>query len=262
MIIDAHAHLGHADGKSGKFYHAAELLKEMKKGGVTYALVLADYGEGEGLGVKQLLEEIKGHKNLFTVPNWHKKFALEELEEIADFMRVGLVRGFKVYPGYDQVWPTDKRLDAIYDLCEKYDYPVIFHTGLFYPSKSALLKYSHPLPIDKLALKRPKLKIIIAHSGYPWAREAAAVVHKNDNVYSDISGFLEFEKFDKGKKKHFTQIMMEMRGIAGTLNKFLFGTDYPLASHKDYVKFVKQLPITKEEKDFIFFKNAKNLFKI
>ena len=259
MIIDAHTHLGL---EGGKYYHVNDLLTAMKKGGVTHGIILANSGEKLGISVNSLIKEINGYKNLFAVGNWHEKFSYRDSKEFQSLMKVNKIRGVKIYLGYDQIWPTDKKLNTIYNLCQKYDYPVIFHTGLFYPSAGALLKYAHPLPIDELAVKRPKLKIIIAHSGYPWTREAAAVVYKNDHVYADLSGFLEFESLTPFNIKHFTSVVMEMRGIAGTLKKFLFGTDFPLASHADYVRFVKQLPITKEEKEYIFWKNALALFRI
>ena len=35
----------------------------------------------------------------------------------------------KIYPGYEPFYPNDKKFDPLYDLCEKYDLPLMIHTG-------------------------------------------------------------------------------------------------------------------------------------
>jgi len=157
--------------------------------------------------------------------------------------------------------PDDKKLHPFYNLCIKYNYPVIFHTGDTLGSEAKLI-YSHPLNIDSLAVDMPKLKIIIAHLGNPWITDSAEVIFKNPNVYGDVSGlFLDFQINDEKYVKLMTRKINDLIAYAGG-EKLLFGTDFPLMDSSSYIKFIKSLDLTKEELELTFHKNAEKLFKI
>ncbi|MBI1975631.1 MAG: amidohydrolase family protein, partial [Candidatus Vogelbacteria bacterium] len=42
----------------------------------------------------------------------------------------------------------------------------------------------------------------------------------------------------------------------------LFGSDWPMCDTKKHIALIRSLPITKEEKEAVFYKNALKLFKI
>jgi predicted TIM-barrel fold metal-dependent hydrolase len=48
----------------------------------------------------------------------------------------------------------------------------------------------------------------------------------------------------------------------GSAEKLLYGTDWPLAEMSGYIKFVRELGFTDAEQERIFYKNAKELFKL
>lgn len=103
----------------------------------------------------------------------------------------------------------------------------------------------------------------MAHSGNPWLFDCAAVLEKNKNVYADISGYFnEFKTISKEQTslfiKHFTEIKIYMGGF----EKFLFGTDWPLYSQKEYFKATLQLPLAKKEFEALFFRNANTVFNL
>jgi len=75
----------------------------------------------------------------------------------------------------------------------------------------------------------PQLKIVIAHMGYPWVADAAEVCYKNKNVYTDTSGFV-YGTFTKNDEALFKDILRTYTAIAGSLDKVLFGTDWPLSA--------------------------------
>lgn len=113
------------------------------------------------------------------------------MKNTEEALRNGKIVGFKVLSGYSHFYPQDKVYHKFYELAVKYDVPVMFHTGdLNDPEGLTLAKYSHPLHLDEVAVKFRKMKIIIAHLGNPWIRDAAFVINKNPNVYADLSGFL------------------------------------------------------------------------
>ena len=67
--------------------------------------------------------------------------------------------GIKLYPGYENFYPQDKRYNKVYDICEEFDIPVMIHTGDV--MDKGRLKFAMPLHIDELANKRSELKIIM-----------------------------------------------------------------------------------------------------
>lgn len=101
------------------------------------------------------------------------------------------LRGLTLYPSRQHFYPFDERLTPLYDLCERYDRPVLFHSGLSWEPHS-FAKYSRPIEFEELADARPHLRICLAQFGWPWVRETAMLMLKYPNVYTD-TGALYFD---------------------------------------------------------------------
>ena len=124
------------------------------------------------------------------------------------------------------------------------------------------VRYSHPLNIDDVAADLPNLKIIIAHMGNPWLVDCAELLYKNPNVYADISGLIVGEDLESPYGDLMRSRIKEMINYIGSENKLLYGTDWPLAPMKTYIEFANSLGLSQEGQDYLFFKNAINLFKL
>ena len=111
----------------------------------------------------------------------HDPSALEKLEEAFAVLDL---KGLKLHPARQHFHPDDKIMEPIYDLCEKYDRPIIFHCGLSFEAH-ATSKNCHPLDFEQLAERREKLRFSLAHFGWPWCRETAMLMLKYPNVYTD-----------------------------------------------------------------------------
>ena len=96
------------------------------------------------------------------------------------------LKGLKLHPSRQHFYPCDERLNAVYDVCEAYKKPIIFHSGLSW-EPNTLTKYSRPTEFEELAATRPGLKICLAHFGWPWATETAMLCLKYPNVYTDTA---------------------------------------------------------------------------
>jgi len=171
--------------------------------------------------------------------------------------------GMKIYAGYYHFDITDPIYSPVYDLAEKYDITIVVHTGETF-SERGLLKYSHPLNLDELAVNRPDMRIVACHMGVPWIFDACEVVAKNPNVYLDISGMLV-------GNADFINIMTESPLLINRYkealvfmqryDKVLYGTDWPLVPMGAYIDFCKEL-IPSEFHENVFYKNAVNVFKL
>jgi len=155
-----------------------------------------------------------------------------------------VVVGIKLYPGYDNFYPTEKRLKPVYELCQKNNVPAIFHTGVLMVGSFGIQQQTHPSNIDEIATQFPKLTIVMAHCGNPWVTEAAKIIAHHQNIYVDLSGFFtEYERISLDEKADFQHKMKDDVQITGDFKKCLFGTDWPLYSQKEYLAAVQELPM-------------------
>ena len=276
MILDAHTHIG----KKTIVASAEDLIRSMDKADIDKALVFA--GKINAQATVKLLDDIAAFKGRLYAIGSVSPLALEPtlsnpLEAYAsrrdNFLnffekcfKENKIHGLKFYPGYEYFFPQDDVVRPFLELLVKYDRPAIFHSGDCYNGVSgAKLKYAHPLHIDELAVELPTLKIVIAHMGYPWVRDAAEVCYKNKNVYADTSGFV-YGKFTHQNHLHFFDMMYEFQKIAGGTEKIIFGTDWPISHQRDYVRQVKEwcycADVPKKERKEILGLRAAQLFGI
>ena len=218
----------------------------MDEAGIDKALVFA--GRMNSITTEQVIEEIEPYKGrLYAIgaasPEQGEgtQAGLTFLHSLEEYLKSGLIRGLKFYPGYEHYYPADGWLRPFLELLVKYDRPAIFHSGdTFSKVGEAKLKYALPIHIDDLATDLPELKIIIAHLGYPWQREAAEVVYKNKNVYADCSGFV-YGDFTQKLDTDYRHVWNEFIQIAGGFDKILFGTDWPISNQGSYVRQIVNL---------------------
>lgn len=270
MIIDSHTHIGRLDDSpyaATTFeQNLSSLLKEMRSAGVDKALILPGYRRHEKTDplMQTVLRTMRRQKNVFAVGSIdmldHTKADLDELDELMSKRRI---IGVKLYPGYQHFYPYDAVCEPVYKLCLKHDMPVIFHSGdtLSTGETVAKVRYSHPLAIDDVAADHPDLKIVVAHMGNPWFLDCAEVLYKNNNVHADVSGLVVRTPLDSPYGRLVRAKIRELIEFSSP-RKLLYGTDWPLADMKPYLKFVRSLGLGKADMDYVMYKNASWLFGI
>lgn len=194
-------------------------------------------------------------------------FSPETLEETIQLVAQHLQRkncvGIKIYAGYCCYYLTDPIYRPFYQLAQEYEKPIAVHTGVT-ASSGALLKYSHPLLLDEIAVSYPDITFIMCHMGNPWLADAAAVLEKNENVVADLSGLLEgcidFPVYLKRQAGYMEQLKTWIAYVDDK-QKFLYGTDWPLVNQQDYVHFISHI-IPEDYHEAIFFENAKRVYQL
>ncbi|KGX90427.1 amidohydrolase family protein [Pontibacillus marinus] len=274
-IIDAHIHF--SDIETFKYtarklshvdYSGKGLTKEMEEGNIACAI---------GMGVTETPE--------MGFPDHHAsspmRLDLEEslptrvavcpgvnpylldqpgLDRLEKELQKPEVVGIKIYLGYYPYYATDEIYQPVYDLAAAYNVPVVFHTGDTY-SERGLLKYSHPLTLDEVAVMRRDVNFMMAHLGDPWVLTGAEIVYKNPNMYADLSGWVVGTKSTLERKlegNYFYHVRHALT-YCGHYEKLLFGSDWPLAPIKDYAEFIGALVPEKHHKN-VFYRNAEGLF--
>ncbi len=178
------------------------------------------------------------------------------------------VVAFKVYLGYVHHYAYDPGYYPYYELASRYRIPVFLHTGDNF-SPYAKLKYAHPLTIDEIAVDFPHTRFVMCHLGNPWTVDAAEVIYKNMNVWTDLSGMWisggggsESEAEDEERLSARIDIQTKIRTAfryAERPTRFLYGTDWPLISMRPYAEMIAEA-IPKEYHQMVFEENTRTLF--
>jgi hypothetical protein len=275
-VIDAHVHTNFTDRfyEPGKVMDSkAELAAEMKRYNVVGAVSMNHPGDA--------------YANLSDL-NIVQCVGLPEKVD-ADKLEAGLAsrkyRCITISLAYERQYASDPNYEPAYRLAEKYDVPVVFHTGDT-DSRKAKLKYADPLTIDEVAVHHPKVTFVVAHAGNPgtadqrdrdahfqkvarpavvsglgddpWIQPAAAVASKNPNVVLDGSAFLIGKLQDYPPETLETYVVKPLRWIFGYVNdptKLMFGTAWPLTEIGPYLEVFKRA-IPKEHWKAVFHDNA------
>lgn len=143
----------------------------------------------------------------------------EAIQEMERGVKEFGFKGIKLYPVMALFNPADPNLRPFFQRATQLNLPVLTHTGTS-PATRGLLKFSLPLLIDELAAAFPDLKLIMAHLGHPWQRDAVMVIRKHANVYADISGI-----WHRPWQGYEALVVASEWGVT---QKLLFGSDYPL----------------------------------
>lgn len=88
------------------------------------------------------------------------------------------------------------------------------------------LKYAHPYLFEDIAVRYPELRINLAHFGFPWVLETAALILKYPNVYADTSCC-----YMDCPEQFFEQLFFKLMGPLwvehNLADKILFGSNNP-----------------------------------
>lgn len=257
MIIDIHTHI--YDEKIYKSYF------DKAKSKVSKAFVM----HWHKFDLEKFLEFVASKDNLYAVGSIDVDGDIKnQLDIHQKLFQENKIFGIKLYPGYQYFYSSDKKIYPIAELCQKYNKPLIFHSGDVYDSdKTAILKYAHPIHVDELAVKFPKCKIIISHFGFPYFIETANIVSKNENLYTDISGTIDKQDCKKDDRNLFKQYVKDLQRALSYFpdvkEKIMFATDYgeedpPIDEIDPYIKIVKR--VFKSEQENVFHKLAEKMF--
>ncbi|HKA08697.1 MAG TPA: amidohydrolase family protein [Gemmataceae bacterium] len=148
-----------------------------------------------------------------TQPGWER--------EMVDGHRALGLRGIKLLPMYAGFRPDDERLDPLWRYASDHRLPVLLHTGTTFVAQ-APLDCTLPRHIDRVAIRFPDVKIIMAHLSHPYEGECVVTIRKHPNVYADVSA-LHYRPF---QLYHSLMLVQEY----GVWDKVLFGSDYPFTT--------------------------------
>ncbi|MFA5358721.1 MAG: amidohydrolase family protein [Patescibacteria group bacterium] len=291
MIIDVHTHTTTHDlwDLHTKTATLTDLEGLAAQYDVRKIILMATYfpTKGTGLHNLDLLRRI-GESKLFAMCASLNAMTADGLhiglQEISLLAREKMIVGIKLYPGYQNFHLSDRRIDPLYELAEKYRLPVTVHTGELHhccPVKDRgegrgrcgqvcpideWQNLARPSQIIEAATRFPEVNFVLAHLANPYFSELLYdVMAVLPNVYTDISGQFRSgteEATEEYKDEVLAQIKMFISSGQAGIDRVMFGTDFPIQSYADTVDFVERLGLGKEDKEKIYWRNAARLFAL
>ncbi|RJR31174.1 hypothetical protein C4569_03020 [Candidatus Parcubacteria bacterium] len=234
----------------------------MKKNKVTKAIAIPDnVPNPQCAGLDTILELTKKEPKLLAIATLRaEQVNTNNLGVIRKLFASKKAHGFKIFPGHDPIYPTDKRWQPIFSLCQEFNLPLIIHTGINTGDKKCA-KYNDPAHIVNVANSFKNLKIIIAHYFWPKLDYCFKITKGYKNIFFDTSCLADEEvlKMSKGLRK-IKKILIKT--ISRDRHSLIFGSDWPMTDMAAHINLIKTLPVADSLKDDIYFRNAIRVFKL
>jgi predicted TIM-barrel fold metal-dependent hydrolase len=202
----------------------------------------------------------------YTAPVNNRLEYWPEVDELRQLFESGQLQVMgEITAQYAGLAPNDPKLEPYYALAEELDIPFCLHTGFGPPNSPYMgdpnfrMRHGNPLLLEDVLVKHPKLRIYIAHGGYPFIEETIALMMMYPQVYVDISAInwlLTPEEFHAYLK----QLMDARLG-----ERILFGTDQMIWSEaiEMSINAIESATfLTEGQKQDIYFNNAAEFLKL
>ena len=190
-----------------------------------------------------ILTECEAHDVFTGFASLHA--AQDDIEEETEFILLNGFKGIKLHPDTQGFATDDERMFDVYRRIQG-RLPLLVHCG---DRRSDL---SHPKRLRRVIDLFPDLTVIAAHLGGWSMPETALAYLKDTNCYFDISSCLGVMKAE--------EVTGYIRAYGA--ERILFGTDFPVWDPVSERKRFDELPLDKEEKEMILYRNAEKLLGI
>ena len=198
--------------------------------------------------VAALIEEAPDRVGgLYGINPWSRMDGVRALEDAV--RRQGFV-GAHLHPYGFGLPLNDAAYYPFYAKCVELDVPIVVQVG--HSAESMPSAVGRPLLLDDVALYFPELRIVAAHTGWPWVEELIAVAWKHPNVYVGTSAHAP---------KYWDPALLRFLYSRG-MGKVLFGTDYPVLLHAQAIRQVEALRLRDDTRSWLLRETARKVFKL
>lgn len=221
------------------------LLQKGGAAGVTHYVLLPVAVHPHG--VRNVNEFIAGqivqHPEFYGFGTVHPD--MDDMNGELEYIRASGLIGVKLHPDMQGINTDDERLFSLYEWLQEANMPLFVHCG------DERRDFSHPRHLRRVIDRFDRLTVIAAHLG-GWSKWDEAVEYlKDTNCYLDISSCMMFLPPRR--------VVDYVRAYGA--HRVLFGTDFPIWDAASEVKNLMALPLTDEEKEQIFFRNAQGILR-
>jgi uncharacterized protein len=166
---------------------------------------------------------------------------------------------------YAGIAPDDERMAPYWALAEELDIPVGIHVGTGPPGAIYLgaagyrARLHSPLTMEEVLVRHPRLRVYLAHAGYPMLHDLLALLYAHPQVHVDV-GVIVFTQPRAAFYRY-------LQGIvdAGFGDRVMFGSDqmvWPGVIERS-VAVIEEAPfLSEEQKRDILYNNAARFLRL
>jgi predicted TIM-barrel fold metal-dependent hydrolase len=263
LLIDFHTHI-YPQAVAAKILPAAKIKLKVAVPGTGSPEDLCRMMQESGISRSVLLPLAKGCQDVSGLNEWIQAAAsesqeltafgavhpfMEGLEEELDRLEAVGVKGVKMMPLLQQVYPDDPQCFRLYQELVDRDMILIAHAGQDPLDRPEV--YGTPQRFASLAASFPDLKLVLAHLGglRMWDDVRRHLLPAGKNVFFDTA-YVSF--YMEGVEMK--ELILDMGP-----ERVIFGSDYPWEKPGRAAKIIRDLGLSQAEEDAIFFKNAAEL---
>jgi len=188
-----------------------------------------------------------------------------DIEKLRALYKSGRLRIMgEVCAQYDGLSPSDPALDPSFALAESLDVPACIHMGMSFPGITEScpkfrVSFGNPLLLEEMLNRHPKLRVWIAHMGYPFFEETIGILNVYPQVFVDTSA-IDWLRAREG----FTSYL---KGLieSGFEKRIMFGSDqmtWPDAIGIAVEAIEKADFLSPEQKRDILYNNAARFLRL
>lgn len=180
---------------------------------------------------------------------------LPDAEKIVESAFANLnLSGLKLNTARHQMLPTDVRLEKVYEVCEKYHRPIVFHSGMsMEPGVSQ--EYGRPILFEPIVRKYSNMRICLSHFAFPYTRELAAMMCKYPNLYTDTA-MLYFDSAYEFFRHEFKDVLGITWIDRALRHQIMFGADMPRFEQMRMLAALRKLGLREETLQLLTEQNA------
>ena len=143
-------------------------------------------------------------------------------------------------------------------LAEELDLPVLIHTaGVGAPYPTFRSSAGHPLLLEEVLVRHPKLRIYLENAGYPFLHEMIALMFQYPQVYADLSTITRI--IPREAFHEYVSALVR----AGYGKRLMFGSDGPPSKRAQTVEAIESASfLTDDQRRDIFYNNAARFLRL
>ena len=234
-------------GESARQKSMDLFIKEMDEAGITAGAVLIRRSTGMDNGDLEKLDALWPGR--FVGVAGIDPHAPDALAEIDRYVVNGVARAVLVEPGFCRpaLRADDRVIYPVYEKCQDENIPVYISFGGFVAPD---LSYTDPMIIERVALDFPRLKLVIAHGGWPYVGGICHVAFEREGVYLAPDLYTMNVPGNRDYLDAANYLIPE---------KFLFGTAYPCVDMRQAVAYYMRWGLRPEVMEGVMYGNAARL---
>ena len=157
--------------------------------------------------------------------------------------------GAHIHP-YGFGLPINHRLYyPFYAKCVELGVPMMMQVG--HSAEAMPSETGRPILLDTVALDFPELKLVAAHTGWPWVEELIAICWKHPRVYIATTAHAP---------KYWHAELVRFLNSARGMGKVMYGTDFPVLDWEGSLAQIRDLGLKPEAQQKLLYDTAASVF--